>query len=68
MQGAGELRAIVHAALLTPSPLERYQAGPTAAIAEDARRGCITALLTATGMGYPIYLCLGFRPVCTYRT
>ncbi len=68
MQGAEDLRAIVHAALLTPSPLEHYQAGPTAASAEDARRGCITALLTATGMGYPIDLRLGFRPVRTYRT
>lgn len=39
-----------------------------AAIAESARRGCTAATLTATEMGYPIYVRMGFRPVCAYRT
>ena len=39
-----------------------------AAIAEGARRGCTAMTLTATDMGYPIYLRMGFEPVCTYRT
>jgi len=39
-----------------------------AAIAEGARHGCTAAMLTATAMGYRVYLRMGFRPVCTYRT
>ena len=39
-----------------------------AAIAESGRRGCTAATLTATEMGYPVYLKMGFIPVCTYRT
>ncbi len=39
-----------------------------AAIAEGAQRGCTAAMLTATAMGYPVYVRMGFRPVCTFRT
>jgi GNAT superfamily N-acetyltransferase len=39
-----------------------------AAIAEAARRGCTAIMLTATEMGYPVYLRMGFRPICSYRT
>ncbi|MGI8551817.1 MAG: GNAT family N-acetyltransferase [Dehalococcoidia bacterium] len=39
-----------------------------AAIAEGVRRGCATAMLTATELGYPVYVRMGFLPVCTYRT
>lgn len=39
-----------------------------AVIAEGARRGCVAMTLTATAMGYPVYVRMGFVPVCTYRT
>jgi GNAT superfamily N-acetyltransferase len=39
-----------------------------AAVAEARRRGCTAAELTATEMGCPVYLKMGFVPVCTYRT
>ena len=39
-----------------------------AAITEGARRGCVAMTLTATAMGYPVYLRMGFVPVCIYRT
>jgi len=39
-----------------------------AAITEGARRGCVAMTLTATAMGYPVYLRMGFVPVCLYRT
>jgi GNAT superfamily N-acetyltransferase len=39
-----------------------------AAIAEARARGCTAAELTATDMGYPVYVKMGFVPVCTYRT
>lgn len=39
-----------------------------AAIAAGAARGCTSATLTATEMGYPVYLKMGFQPVCTFRT
>jgi GNAT superfamily N-acetyltransferase len=39
-----------------------------AAIAEGARRGCSAMTLTATEMGYPVYVKMGFVPVCTFRT
>jgi GNAT superfamily N-acetyltransferase len=39
-----------------------------AAIAEGARRGCAAMTLTASEMGYPVYLRMGFVPVCRYRT
>jgi GNAT superfamily N-acetyltransferase len=39
-----------------------------AAIAEARARGCTAAELTATEMGYPVYVKMGFIPVCTYRT
>ncbi|MGI8690241.1 MAG: GNAT family N-acetyltransferase [Thermomicrobiales bacterium] len=39
-----------------------------AAITEGARRGCMAMTLTATAMGYPVYLRMGFVPVCLYRT
>lgn len=39
-----------------------------AAIAEAGRRGCTAVILTATEMGYPLYLRMGFEEVCAYRT
>jgi GNAT superfamily N-acetyltransferase len=39
-----------------------------AAVMEGARRGCTVATLTASEMGYPVYVKMGFVPVCTYRT
>lgn len=38
-----------------------------AAIAEGVRRGCTAMTLTATEMGLPVYLKMGFVPVCTLR-
>ena len=39
-----------------------------AAIAEGAARGCTVPMLTASELGYPVYIRMGFVPVCTYRT
>lgn len=39
-----------------------------AAVAEGARRGCTAITLTASAMGYPVYLRMGFVTVCSYRT
>lgn len=39
-----------------------------AACAEGARRGCVAMTLTASAMGYPVYVAMGFVPVCTIRT
>ena len=39
-----------------------------ACVAEGRARGCTAAELTATEMGYPVYVKMGFVPVCTYRT
>ena len=39
-----------------------------AAVAEAARRGCTAITLSASEMGYPVYLRMGFVPVCRYRT
>jgi len=39
-----------------------------AVIAEAARRGCAAITLTATELGYPVYVRMGFLPVCTLRT
>jgi GNAT superfamily N-acetyltransferase len=39
-----------------------------AAVMAGAARGCTTATLTATEMGYPVYVKMGFVPVCTFRT
>jgi ribosomal protein S18 acetylase RimI-like enzyme len=39
-----------------------------AAVREAAARGATAATLTATAMGYPVYLRMGFLHVCTYRT
>ncbi len=39
-----------------------------AAIAEATRRGCEAITLTATPMGYPVYVRMGFVPVCVFRT
>jgi ribosomal protein S18 acetylase RimI-like enzyme len=38
-----------------------------AAAAEGFARGCTIAFLTATEMGYPIYLKMGFIRICTMR-
>jgi len=46
-----------------------YGAAMTLAVAaEAARRGCASAILSATEMGYPLYVKLGFQQVCVYRT
>lgn len=37
-----------------------------AAIGEGAARGCTTAALRASAMGYPVYLRMGFVPVCRF--
>jgi GNAT superfamily N-acetyltransferase len=39
-----------------------------AAIKEGAARGCTVTALTATPLGYPVYLRMGFQRVCTFRT
>jgi tetratricopeptide (TPR) repeat protein len=39
-----------------------------AAIAAGRQRGCKAATLTASAMGYPVYLRMGFRPVGLFRT
>jgi GNAT superfamily N-acetyltransferase len=39
-----------------------------AVLAEGARRGCVSAMLTATTMGYPVYVRMGFQPVAVFRT
>lgn len=39
-----------------------------AAITEGAARGCSAATLTASAMGYPVYIRMGFTPVCVFRT
>jgi hypothetical protein len=39
-----------------------------AVLAEGAQRGCVSAILTATTMGYPVYVRMGFAPVAVYRT
>lgn len=38
-----------------------------AAIDEAAQRGCTAITLSASPMGYPVYLRMGFTPVCSYR-
>jgi ribosomal protein S18 acetylase RimI-like enzyme len=46
-----------------------YGGAMTFAVAAEAeRRGCASAILSATEMGYPLYMKLGFQPVCVYRT
>jgi GNAT superfamily N-acetyltransferase len=39
-----------------------------AVLAEGAHRGCVSAILTATTIGYPVYVRMGFEPVAIYRT
>jgi hypothetical protein len=39
-----------------------------AVLAEGAQRGCVSAMLTATTMGFPVYVRMGFEPVAVYRT
>jgi ribosomal protein S18 acetylase RimI-like enzyme len=39
-----------------------------AAIAEAAARGCTAATLNASDMSYPMYVEMGFIPVCKHRT
>lgn len=39
-----------------------------AVLAEGAKRGCVSAILTATTMGYPVYVRMGFAPVAVFRT
>ncbi|HET8631928.1 MAG TPA: hypothetical protein VFL91_31265 [Thermomicrobiales bacterium] len=37
-------------------------------MAGAAARGCRAATLTASEMGYPVYVRMGFAPVGTFRT
>jgi GNAT superfamily N-acetyltransferase len=39
-----------------------------AAVAEGRTRGGTAAMLTATALGYPVYVRMGFRPAGVYRT
>jgi len=39
-----------------------------AAVAAGHERGCTAITLSASPMGYPVYLKMGFEPVCVYRT
>jgi GNAT superfamily N-acetyltransferase len=39
-----------------------------AAVVEGRRRGCTAAALTASELGYPVYLRMGFLPVTVFRT
>ena len=39
-----------------------------ACIAAGRDRGCTAADLTASEMGYPVYIKMGFVPACTFRT
>lgn len=39
-----------------------------AAIREAGQRGCTTIILTASEMGYPLYVKMGFQEVCSYRS
>jgi len=39
-----------------------------AAVAAGQARGCTAATLTATALGYPVYVSMGFRPAGIYRT
>ncbi|HET8627501.1 MAG TPA: GNAT family N-acetyltransferase [Thermomicrobiales bacterium] len=39
-----------------------------AAVAGAAARGCRAVTLTASPLGYPVYVRMGFAPVCTFRT
>jgi hypothetical protein len=57
--------------ITTPPRFERRGLGTAmtwAVLAEGARRGCVSALLTATTMGYPVYVRMGFQPVAAFRT
>lgn len=38
------------------------------AVAAGVERGCTAITLTASPMGYPVYVRMGFVPVCFYRT
>jgi GNAT superfamily N-acetyltransferase len=39
-----------------------------AAVSAAQGMGCRAFVLTATDMGYPVYVKMGFAPVCTLRT
>lgn len=39
-----------------------------AAVAAGAKRGCAAIVLSASELGYPVYVRMGFVPVCNYRT
>ena len=39
-----------------------------AAVAAGLERGCDVIILSASEMGYSVYLRMGFVPVCRYRT
>jgi GNAT superfamily N-acetyltransferase len=62
--------AEVHGVVTRPDARRRgYGMALTwAAIAAAAARGCVSAMLTASAMGYPLYVRMGFVPVGIYRT
>jgi ribosomal protein S18 acetylase RimI-like enzyme len=39
-----------------------------ASVAAGKERGCTAITLSASPLGYPVYLKMGFQPVCVYRT
>jgi GNAT superfamily N-acetyltransferase len=57
--------------ITTVPRLERRGLGTAmtwAVLEEGSRRGCVSAILTATPMGYPVYVRMGFQPVAVFRT
>lgn len=60
----------IHSVVTLPAYRRRgYATALTwAAVAEGVRRGATAALLTATALGYPVYVKMGFQPVCTFRS
>jgi GNAT superfamily N-acetyltransferase len=66
------LKTVAEITSVTTAPVFRRLGYGTAltwaAVVEGARRGCTAASLTATAIGYPVYMRMGFRPACTYRT
>jgi GNAT superfamily N-acetyltransferase len=57
--------------IVTVPPARRRGYGTAltwAAIAAARQRGCTAATLTASAMGYPVYLRMGFHPVGLFRT
>jgi len=57
---------------VTTAPEQRRRGFGTAltwaTVGYAAAQGCSAVVLTATEMGYPVYVKMGFVPVSTYRT